>query len=40
VDQGAPDPRCEILILMGKTDPATTHRQQSMILVPRSHARA
>ena len=32
---GAPDPRCEILILMGKTDPdAATYRQQSMILVP------
>jgi acyl-CoA dehydrogenase len=33
---GAPDPRCEILILMGKTDPeAATYRQQSMILVPK-----
>jgi acyl-CoA dehydrogenase len=33
---GAPDPRCEILILMGKTDPtATTYRQQSMVLVPK-----
>ena len=33
---GAPDPRCEILIFMGKTDPghASRHRQQSMILVP------
>lgn len=32
---GAADPRCEILILMGKTDPdAAPHRQQSMILVP------
>jgi acyl-CoA dehydrogenase len=32
---GASDPRCRILILMGKTDPAAeTHRQQSMILVP------
>ncbi len=32
---GALDPRCEILILMGKTDPdAETHRQQSMVLVP------
>ncbi len=32
---GAMDPRCEILILMGKTDPeAATYRQQSMILVP------
>jgi acyl-CoA dehydrogenase len=33
---GAADPRCKILILMGKTDPnAEAHRQQSMILVPR-----
>jgi acyl-CoA dehydrogenase len=33
---GAMDPRCEILIVMGKTDPdAEVHRQQSMILVPR-----
>jgi acyl-CoA dehydrogenase len=32
---GAMDPRCEILVLMGKTDPgAATYRQQSMILVP------
>ncbi len=32
---GAMDPRCEILILMGKTDPeAEVHRQQSMVLVP------
>jgi acyl-CoA dehydrogenase len=32
---GAADPRCQILILMGKTDPSgPTHRQQSMILVP------
>ena len=32
---GALDPRCAILILMGKTDPgAETHRQQSMVLVP------
>ena len=32
---GALDPRCEILILMGKTDPdADTHSQQSMVLVP------
>ncbi len=33
---GAPDPRCEILIFMGKTDPdhPSRHRQQSMILVP------
>jgi len=28
-------PRCEIFIVMGKTDPAAdTHRQQSMVLVP------
>jgi acyl-CoA dehydrogenase len=33
---GAMDPRCKILIVMGKTDPAAErHRQQSMILVPR-----
>src|SRR6476620_6060078 len=32
---GAGDPRCKILILMGKTDPgAARHSQQSMILVP------
>ena len=32
---GAMDPRCEILIFMGKTNPeADRHRQQSMILVP------
>ena len=33
---GAGDPRCKILILMGKTDPdnADHHKQQSMILVP------
>jgi acyl-CoA dehydrogenase len=32
---GAADPRCEILIFMGKTDPeASRHAQQSMILVP------
>jgi acyl-CoA dehydrogenase len=32
---GAPDPRCRILIVMGKTDPeADRHRQQSQILVP------
>ena len=32
---GAADPRCKILILMGKTDPdASAYRQQSMILVP------
>lgn len=29
------DPRCQICIFMGKTDPsAATHKQQSMILVP------
>jgi acyl-CoA dehydrogenase len=34
---GAGDPRCRLLIVMGKTDPdnADKHRQQSMILVPR-----
>ena len=34
---GATDPRCKIIIFMGKTDPSTPdrHRQQSMILVPR-----
>jgi alkylation response protein AidB-like acyl-CoA dehydrogenase len=34
---GIHDPRCKILILMGKTDAknADRHRQQSMILVPR-----
>ena len=33
---GSGDPRCAILIVMGKTDPlnADKHRQQSMILVP------
>jgi acyl-CoA dehydrogenase len=32
---GAGDPRCEILIFMGKTDPgAALHSQHSMILVP------
>ncbi len=32
---GAPDKRCKISILMGKTDPdAPKHQQQSMILVP------
>ena len=32
---GAADPRCRVLIVMGKTDPAAaTHRQQSMVLVP------
>jgi acyl-CoA dehydrogenase len=34
---GAGDPRCQLLIVMGKTDPdnADKHRQQSMVLVPR-----
>lgn len=33
---GTADPRCQIFIVMGKTDPdAATHRQQSMVLVPR-----
>jgi acyl-CoA dehydrogenase len=33
---GAGDPRCELYIFMGKTDPAGhPYRQQSMILVPR-----
>ena len=32
---GIADPRCRVMIVMGKTDPsADTHRQQSMILVP------
>jgi len=32
---GAGDPRCQIAIFMGKTDPtAAKHKQQSMILVP------
>lgn len=32
---GAMDPRCKILIVMGKTNPgADTYRQQSMVLVP------
>jgi acyl-CoA dehydrogenase len=32
---GAGDPRCKILIFMGKTDPSgPKHKQQSMILVP------
>lgn len=32
---GAADPRCALLIVMGKTDPdAAPHRQQSMVLVP------
>src|SRR6267142_1440720 len=35
---GTPDPRCQIIIFMGKTDPANPdkHRQQSMILVPKA----
>ncbi|SCG54043.1 acyl-CoA dehydrogenase family protein [Micromonospora halophytica] len=32
---GIADPRCQIMVVMGKTDPsAEKHRQQSMILVP------
>ena len=32
---GAPDPRCKVGILMGKTDPtADRHKQQSMVVVP------
>src|SRR5688500_14219246 len=32
---GAADPRCKVLIVMGKTDPdAALHRQQSMVIVP------
>ncbi|HTL22466.1 MAG TPA: acyl-CoA dehydrogenase family protein [Mycobacteriales bacterium] len=32
---GINDPRCTIMVLMGKTDPsASVHRQQSMVLVP------
>jgi acyl-CoA dehydrogenase len=33
---GAPDPRCKIIIFMGKTDPANPdrYRQQSTVLVP------
>ena len=32
---GAADPRCAVLVVMGRTDPAApTHRQQSMVLVP------
>jgi acyl-CoA dehydrogenase len=35
---GATDPRCEILIVMGKTNPGETnpHRQQAMVLVPKA----
>ncbi|WBB81726.1 acyl-CoA dehydrogenase family protein [Micromonospora sp. WMMD882] len=33
---GAMDPRCAVLVVMGRTDPdAERHRRQSMILVPR-----
>jgi acyl-CoA dehydrogenase len=33
---GAMDPRCTLIVVMGKTDPtAPVYRQQSMILVPR-----
>jgi acyl-CoA dehydrogenase len=33
---GAADPRCALLVVMGKTDPdAPAHRQQSLVLVPR-----
>ena len=36
---GVCDPACEVLVVMGKTDPAApAHRQQSMILVPRDAA--
>jgi acyl-CoA dehydrogenase len=34
---GAPDPRCKVLIFMGKTgtvDDPSPHKQQSMIIVP------
>jgi acyl-CoA dehydrogenase len=32
---GAADPRCRVLVVMGKTDPeAPEHRQQSMVIVP------
>jgi len=32
---GAADPRCRVLIVMGKTDPdAPVHRQQTMVIVP------
>ncbi|MEY8877132.1 MAG: acyl-CoA dehydrogenase family protein [Leptothrix sp. (in: b-proteobacteria)] len=34
---GAGNPRCALLIVMGKTDPAAArHQQQSMVLVPRN----
>src|ERR1700691_9689 len=33
---GAADQRCEVFMVMGKTDPdAPAHRQQSMVMVPR-----
>ncbi|MDX1581881.1 MAG: acyl-CoA dehydrogenase family protein, partial [Alphaproteobacteria bacterium] len=33
---GIMDPRCKVLIFMGKTDPsAPTYKQQSMVLIPR-----
>jgi acyl-CoA dehydrogenase len=34
-----PDPRCDLIILMGKTDPQhpDRHKQQSMIIVPYPH---
>jgi acyl-CoA dehydrogenase len=33
---GSADPRCQIFIVMGKTDPdGPPHRQQSMVLIPR-----
>src|SRR5579862_1758249 len=36
---GAGDPRCELLILLGRSDPAgARHRQHSMILVPMASA--
>ncbi len=36
---GAMDPRCSVLIVMGKTDPgAASHRQQTMVIVPRDTA--
>jgi acyl-CoA dehydrogenase len=36
---GAPDPRCKVFIVMGKSDPTNPDRykQQSMILVPNPH---
>lgn len=34
---GIADPRCELVIVMGKTDPnAARHQQQSMVLVPKN----